>query len=103
MPSGFLPCLRAPERSLAGQPGLRLFLQNDLRVLAPHPIVGPEQPRGDSAPWRPLFRDPPELLLFRARAHPKALLHADLQGEVAGRKNVGMADAEEEIDLRRPW
>src|SRR5436190_14358634 len=72
------------------------------RGIAPYTVISPEQPCRDAAPRHPPLRQRSEFPLLWTLTHSKPLLHADLQGKVAGRKDVGMADAKEKIDLRGP-
>ena len=74
-------------------------------ALATGPVIGPEQAGGDAAPGRPARRRFGKLIdrqrwLSAERVAETARL-AGARGRPAG-KDVGMAEAEEEIDVRRP-
>ena len=74
------------------------------RSLAPlgGPVIGPQQARRDAAPGAPGLGEHDRLLRrrpFRQReGEPRRLL----QRKVAGRPGVGMAEAEQEVDVGRP-
>lgn len=67
-----------------------------------YPVIGPEQPRRNTAPGFPALGEATKRLFRRTFGHRSCVADGILQSDVAGRKNVGMSGAEHEIDLRRP-
>ena len=88
--------------SLGFAVGRILFIEDDLRRLASLAIKCPEKSRCDPPPRRPFLRHFSQPLFVRPLAHPEPLLHANLKRKIAGRKDVGVAGAEEQVDFRGP-
>src|ERR1700731_4392003 len=65
-------------------------------------IIGPQQPRRDAAPGTPEIGKGDGFLGIgpdgQSEGEPRRLL----QGEIAGRPGIGMAEAEQQVDVRRP-
>ena len=72
------------------------------RLLPDGAVVGPEQRRGDAAPWRPAFGDRGNRGDRDRRLEAEGIGDRIAEREVAGRENVGVTDAEEEVDVGRP-
>src|SRR5262249_39783821 len=65
-------------------------------------IVGPQQVSSYAAPWPPDFGDFGELLRVGSFAQAECNARRFLQGEVARRPCVGVPEAKQKINVRRP-
>ena len=66
------------------------------------PVIGPQHPRGDASERAPAFGDPLESRRVGAALEAQGELGGFLKREVAGRKGVRVAEAEQEENVRRP-
>src|SRR3954453_11873725 len=65
-------------------------------------VIGPEHLRGDAPPGPPAFSERQDIPVARAGVEAVGEAGRLLHGEVAGRKGVRVAEAEQEVNVGRP-
>ena len=96
--------LRRPAGRMNARPVEHRLHQTGTSFLrAARAVVGPEQRRGDAPPWRPaLARSPPTSSTPDRLRDGEGIGDGVAERQIAGRKDVRMAEAEEQVDVRRP-
>src|SRR5436305_13377269 len=80
-----------------------LFKRHARAPLLAGAVIGPEHARGDAAPRAPALADFFEACGLGAFLQIEREARGFLQGEIAGRPRVGVAEAEQKENVGRPW